>query len=196
LEPLLEGLLESAGLKSLLRAGWVRVGVTQPEDVAAHSWGVAFLVLTLLPPELNRGLALSYAVIHDLPEVRAGDITPVDGVAAEEKAQREARAMDGLGAHLPAHVGALWHAYEAQADAEAQFVRQLDRLDMAIRALRHHRAGHPGMRDFVESARRVVAHPALRPLMERICAEVVDGKTALRSAAEGHPARRGGPGAP
>ena len=48
-------LLEALSLKDLARAGWVRAGVQHPESVAAHSWGVAWLVLALCPAELDRG---------------------------------------------------------------------------------------------------------------------------------------------
>ena len=33
-----DALIQALGLKSVLRAGWVRAGVKQPESVAAHSW--------------------------------------------------------------------------------------------------------------------------------------------------------------
>jgi putative hydrolase of HD superfamily len=165
---LLEVLLEATRLKELDRTGWVRVGVPRPESVASHSWGVAWLVMVLLPDELDRERALSYAVLHDLAEVRVGDLTPHDGVAPEEKARREQAAM----AELAAAVGrpsllTTWEAYEAQADAESRFVRQLDRLDMALQALVHHERGHGGMAEFVASASKVIDHPRLTdPLAE------------------------------
>ena len=164
----LDGLLETQGLKALLRAGWVRVGVPAPEDVAAHSWGVSLLVLALLPTGLDRGRALSYAVLHDLPEVRAGDITPSDNVSAQDKAAREHAAMEALGKNLPPHLQALWLEYEAQQTAEARFVRQLDRVDMALQALHLHRQGQAHMAQFVESAVRFVDDPALVPLLAEI----------------------------
>lgn len=171
--PAVDTLLECLRLKSLERAGWVRTGVPSPESVAAHSWGVAWLVLVLAPPQLDRARALSYAVLHDLPEVRVGDLTPADGVAKAEKARREQASMAGLAAGLgDDRLLALWNAYEAQADDEARFVRELDRLDMALQAVAHHEAGHPGMRQFLDSAAEVVRHPALRPLFDALAARV------------------------
>ncbi len=155
-----ELLVEALGLKGVPRAGWVRRGVAQPESVAGHSWGVAWLVLALLPPDLDRGRALAYAVLHDLAEVRVGDITPADGVSAADKRRREARAITELFADHPA-LAATWRDYEAQRTPEARFVRQLDRLDMALQALRYARAGHPGMREFLDSADAQIDHPEL-----------------------------------
>ena len=163
----LDTLLEVAALKGLDRAGWVRRGVPCPESVAAHSWGVGWLALVFAPPELDRGRCLAYAALHDLAEVRVGDLTPADRVPQAEKHRREAAAIHSLLASRP-DLAALVAAYEAKADAEAQFVRQLDRLDMAVQALVYHRAGHAGMHEFVASAARAIDHPALRPILDQI----------------------------
>ena len=45
----IDAVAETLALKAVDRAGWVRRGVTRPESVAAHSWGIAWLVLLLLP---------------------------------------------------------------------------------------------------------------------------------------------------
>lgn len=167
---MIEALLGALALKALPRAGWVRRGVPGPESVAAHSWGVSWLALVLLPPGLDRERALTYAVLHDLPEARVGDLTPHDGVPREEKARRERAAMAALCAALPdgGRWLAAWEAYEAQADPEARFVRQLDRLDMALQAVAYQRAGGGDLTEFLDSAARVIDDPALRPLLEAL----------------------------
>ncbi len=160
-------LLEAVALKRLDRAGWVRRGVSSPESVAAHAWGVSWLVLALLPPELDRERALTYAVLHDLPEVRVGDLMPSDGVSRDEKRRREHAALDGLLAPLPhgESLRAAFTAYEAQSDPEARFVRQLDRLDMAIQAVAYAQEAGIDPREFLDSAARVIDHPTLTPLL-------------------------------
>ena len=168
----LDALIEGIGLKDLDRTGWVRRGVPSPESVAAHSWGVALLVLQLLPQHLDRERALAYAVLHDLPEVRVGDLTPHDRV--QDKAQREHDAMAAMSRAMPRGTALhqLWLKYEAQQDAEARFVRQLDRVDMALQAVRYHASGAEGMQEFVQSALEFVDDPALVRIVEQ-CAERV-----------------------
>ena len=73
-----DNLLEMLELKQLSRTGWVRSGVENPESVAAHSWGMAVLALRLAPKELDTEKILSLCLVHDLPEVRVGDLTPHD----------------------------------------------------------------------------------------------------------------------
>ncbi len=155
--------IEALGLKRVARAGWVRAGVPSPESVAAHSHGVAVLALALLPPALDRARALTFAALHDLPEVRVGDLTPHDGVAADDKRAREHAAMAALCADLPngAALLAAFEAYEAQQCPESRFVRQLDRLDMALQAVAYARGGARGLEEFVTSALACLTEPAL-----------------------------------
>ena len=165
----MKGLLEAVVLKEIDRAGWLRVGVVRPESVAGHSWGVALLVLAFLPDELSMERALTFALLHDLPEVRVGDLTPADGVSGLEKAAREHRSMRELAEILPRGpiLLAAWEAYEAQEEPEARFVRQLDRLDMAIQALRY--AEH-GTSEFLSSAEAFITEPTLLRVMAEVLA--------------------------
>lgn len=131
---------EAVRLKEVRRAGWLRVGITDPESVAAHSWGVALLVLLRCPPELDRGRLLAMAILHDLAEVETGDLTPHDGVSREEKHRRESIAMRRLLAGRP-DLLALWEEAEARLTPEARFLKQLDTLEMGVQARRYKENG-------------------------------------------------------
>lgn len=165
--PTVDALVELTELKALPRSGWVRRGVPSPESVAAHSWGVAALTLLLLPAELDRERALAFAVLHDLPEVRVGDLTPADAVA--DKAARELAAMTAMAASLPRgdEILELYRAYERQDSPEARFVRQVDRLDMALQAVAYARDGHD-LSEFLASAAQVIRHPDLVAVLREI----------------------------
>jgi putative hydrolase of HD superfamily len=108
-------LIEALALKALPRAGWLRAGVQKPESVAAHSWGVAWLVANLCPAELNREKALMIALVHDLAEVRVGDITPHVQPMPNATELRQAFADYG-------------------STPEGRFVKACDKLDMALQA--------------------------------------------------------------
>ena len=71
---------EAFALKDIKRAGWTRIGIEQPESVAAHSWGMCWLIMALAPDNIDRPKAIQLAILHDLAEARVGDITPHDGV--------------------------------------------------------------------------------------------------------------------
>lgn len=167
-------LLEAVGLKDVARAGWGQRGVQGAEDVAAHSWGVAWLVLWTLPPHLDQSRALTYAVLHDLAEVRVGDLTPADGVDPREKHAREEAAMRDL-LHDRPDLLAAWEAAEALSDEEARWVKQLDRLDMAVQAVAYASRGAASpatMRPFLDSAAARISAPPLRALLDALRARL------------------------
>ena len=157
--------IEMLALKDLPRAGWLRAGIDAPESVAAHSWGVCWLVLALCPEDIDQGHALRLAVLHDSAEVRVGDITPYDGVSRAEKAHRETAAAADMFRSRPDLV-ALVDEYQSQETPEARFVHQLDRLDMAFQALRYARDTGADTSEFLQSARKAIQHPALRKALD------------------------------
>jgi putative hydrolase of HD superfamily len=166
LQALRAALIEALELKELPRTGWLRAGVQAPESVAAHSWGVAWLVLVLRPPALCAERALAMAVLHDLAEVRTGDLTPHCGVSPAEKSRAELRALQGMLRDLPraAELEALWLDYEHQRCPEARFVRACDKLDMALQAARYGGRDGLDLQEFVDSALAALEEPALRAL--------------------------------
>lgn len=164
--PLSAQLLDLAlGLKETDRAGWLRAGVHAPESVAAHSWGLAWLALVLTPPELDRHRVLALCILHDLPEAVVGDITPHDGVSAQDKADAERTVAARILGDRPDLWG-LWEDYEKDRSAEAHFVHELDKLDMALQALRYARERGADTAEFIASARRELSSPALLAVLE------------------------------
>ena len=125
-----EALIEALGLKHVVRAGWVRAGVENPESVAAHSWGMAMLATQICPEELNLQRVLELCILHDIAEVHVGDITPHDNVSSEEKHHLESEAIQRMGIEAES----AFSEYEEQVTPEAKFVRYLDKLDMALQA--------------------------------------------------------------
>ncbi len=161
-------------LKRLFRQGWLKRGVAEAdcESVADHSFGVALLALLApLPADVpvDRGRAALLALVHELGEVYAGDITPVDGVSKEEKAALERASVDRVleGHPEAASIRALWEEFETESSPEARFVRQLDRLEMGLQAAVYRAEGKPRMDEFLDSADRAVRSEELRALLRR-----------------------------
>ena len=108
-------------------------------------------------------------LIHDLPEVIAGDITPHDGITPEEKHQREQAAMEMLTRDFSdgeAYLN-LWQEYEAQQTLEAQLARQIDKLEMALQSAEYQQQ-YPDkdLSEFLDSAEATITHDDLRAMME------------------------------
>jgi putative hydrolase of HD superfamily len=162
-------------LKQLLRQGWPKRGVPESrcESVAEHSFGVALLALWLAEshfPHLDAVKVLRMAVIHDLGEVDAGDITPAHGMDREEKTRRERASVVRVLSDLPngASLIALWDEYEAQTTGEAKFVKAVDRLEMALQAAVYEHQLGSDLSEFFTSASRYLEDPAFQDLFDEV----------------------------
>jgi putative hydrolase of HD superfamily len=138
--PLIELFFEINHLKQVFRKGWLRkIPPENCESVAEHTFGTALLAWILADkffPRLDQEKVLKLALIHDLGEIYAGDITPYDEVAPEEKNKRESEAVRKIFSSLPNgdQYITLWEEYENGSSPEATFVKQIDRLEMALQA--------------------------------------------------------------
>src|SRR3954469_20504794 len=96
-DTLLDLCLELQALDRVPRSGYVLRGVAQPESVTEHSWHVLFLVWTLGAriPEIDLPRAIEIALVHDLAELRVGDLprTASHYFPAGAKKAAEAAAM-------------------------------------------------------------------------------------------------------
>jgi putative hydrolase of HD superfamily len=201
-DPVLASYYRLMRLKRLYRQGWLKRGVPTAicESVAEHSFGTALLGLLLTAGPASQacpaGAAASpgagdlaatpghegqrldpvkvvlLALIHEMGESYAGDITPVDGVSKEEKRKLERAAIERSLDGLPdaAWFLAQWEDFEEGSSPEARFVRELDRLEMGLEAALYASEGYPGMGEFFESSRKVVRDNRLSSILEEAIA--------------------------
>jgi putative hydrolase of HD superfamily len=143
----LDALLVALALKDESRTGWDLRGVRDPESVAAHSWGVAYLTLLYADEAgVDRDRALRMAVLHDVGEAVVGDVaTRVDpdrqSMGMEEKERREREAIEDLLGPFDGDLRDLWEEYEARDSPDARFVKDADLVDMCLQALHYEREG-------------------------------------------------------
>lgn len=106
---------------------------SRAESDAEHSWHLA-LFLMLLEKEftdVDVHRIMKMALIHDLPEIYAGDTNPYRGDTAykEEKEKKAAvKLFSGLPAAASEDLHALFDEYMAQQTAEARIVKAADKL--------------------------------------------------------------------
>lgn len=107
--------------------------------------------------------ATKLALVHDLAEAIVGDITPLDGVSKEDKERMEAEAMDRIrqqffqatpgASDMGDQLVSLWSEYEKGQTKEAQFVKQLDKLEMLIQADEYERDQGKDLSEFFSSTK-------------------------------------------
>ena len=170
--PLIQAYVEFNHLKQLYRQGWLQRGVPHArcESVAEHTFGVAVLALFIADahfPSLDAAKVLRMALLHDFGEIYAGDITPADGVSRDDKQRLERQAAQQVFGKLP-HGAAyleLWEEYERGASPEAQFVRQIDRLEMALQASVYEHQELADLSEFFSSVEQALTAPELQTLL-------------------------------
>jgi 5'-deoxynucleotidase len=162
-------------LKDTPRAGWALRGISAPESVAEHSHRAALLALVLAPraaPPLDAARCVAMALVHDLAESLVGDITPYDGISADEKRRREEAAMRELAALAgdPSLLG-LWREYDAGRTAEARFVKELDKLETVLQAAEYGQgdaAAAGALDEFWANADARITSPPTRALLDAL----------------------------
>ena len=79
--------IEAGKLKKQKRSGWVLREVKNPETIAEHSFRVAIMGWLLANKKrgLNIEKIIKMALIHDIGEIYAGDITPYDSILPKNK---------------------------------------------------------------------------------------------------------------
>ena len=125
-------LIELDKLKSVYRMTYLS-DVSRAENSAEHSWHLAVALMALkdiIPESVDINHAIRMALLHDVCEIGAGDIS-VYHPKRSEKAKEEAEFMRAFASRHDAfgkEAAALWHEYEAQESEESKWVKVVDRL--------------------------------------------------------------------
>jgi putative hydrolase of HD superfamily len=190
-EKTLQFLRETGKLKLQRRKGWTQRGVPSAESISDHCWRTALIALLAAKQlKADAGKAVSMALLHDVPEARAGDIPFLSewkGKARPGHRQKlEAKAARGLFGLLPAgrKYEKLWKEFEHGKSIEAKIARDADQLEMALQALEYERR-YPKLKKrlrappaFLESVGERLQLPWFKRLLRSL---EKGGRTALKS---------------
>ncbi|KAL2832914.1 HD domain-containing protein [Aspergillus cavernicola] len=155
-------------LKTTKREGWRRFDINQGESISDHMYRMSVMTM-LAPPSLAARLNLLHcmkmALIHDMAESLVGDITPVDPIKKTEKARREAAVMDYISNSLlrgvPRGILAgddiltVFNEYEANETLEAQFVHDVDKMELLLQMVEYERSYEIDLAEFLGVAKRI-----------------------------------------
>jgi putative hydrolases of HD superfamily len=170
-------LLELVRLKTVPRVGWLLRGVRDVESVAAHSFGVAFIAMLLADRAEARGMqvdierVLRMALLHDLTEVRTGDLPHTIKQYFESSALKTAD--ERVATEILTKLGApgkkyfeVWLDYEERESLEARLVKAADKLDLLLQAYVYEKGGARSLQEFWESAEEDFAGLGIEGLIE------------------------------
>lgn len=180
--------MEVNKLKEVKRKGWVMDGVKDPESVTDHSWRVALIVMVLgAKRKINMEHALKMALIHDIPEVRVGDIVEIekikynlpgteppkemfDQISKEEKHKIEENTARDMLSDIEGAFE-IWKEYQEGKTEEAKFVKQVDKLETVLQALEYESKGNYSsktLHHYYPYGRENIKDPELLKLLDEI----------------------------
>jgi putative hydrolase of HD superfamily len=156
-------------LKDMPRRGWLINNIKNPESIADHTFRASLMAWIIgSKKKMNVERLLKTALIHDICEVYAGDITPYDSVLPkdakkrkefmktwprftekqkkklrEKKYKKEKAALEKITKDLPGELKSeimhLWLDYEKGLTKEGRFFKQADRLENFLQAMEYHK---------------------------------------------------------
>jgi 5'-deoxynucleotidase YfbR-like HD superfamily hydrolase len=138
-------LYEMGYLKNLSRAGWLLLGIPQPESVAGHSFRVAVTGITLAAMEgADIGRTAMLCLMHDAHETRIGDVPSVG------RAYMATAAPEAVSAHqtsaMPHEVAKVFQdlvaEYEAGSTPESRLAHDADKIETLMQAIEYQAQGH------------------------------------------------------
>lgn len=157
-------------LKHLPRTGWVNNRIPDPETVASHVLGVTFLAASLNHPKnLDKNRIIKLAIYQDLAEAKIGDFVSENGdeVDVDLKNYKEQREKEYF-EKQPKQIKKFGIEYLEQKTPEANYVKDLDRLDMAFQAFFYEEETGKDLSEFFENATLHITSENLKKILEEI----------------------------
>jgi putative hydrolase of HD superfamily len=171
---LLDLFLEAQALDRIPRSGYVLRGVADPESVTEHTWHVVFLVWALgariAGMDVHR--AMEIAMVHDLAELRIGDLprTASRYFPPGAKNAAESAAMADVLAPLAERALPLYEEYQRGATPEARLVKACDKLQLMLKVAVYERWGTGALAEFWDNPDNFPdgGFPVVRELFEEL----------------------------
>ena len=173
--PMIGLFFEFAQLKNLYRQGWLDKGVSELdcETVADHSFGVAllgYIIAEEYRQDLDSQKVMRLGLLHDLGEIYAGDITPREDISPKDRFMKEYSAVQKVFSHLanPEKYINLWLEVEREETPEAKFVKQVDRLEMALQANLYERMNYSNLDEFFLYVQKRITSNELKSILDDV----------------------------
>jgi 5'-deoxynucleotidase YfbR-like HD superfamily hydrolase len=138
-------LFELGHLKNLSRAGWLLLGIAQPETVAGHCFRAGAVGIALAALEgADAGRTAALCILHDSHQTRTGDIHPVMRAYVTTAVPQAVTAHQT--AAMPSAVAKIFQdlvaEYEAGQTLESRLARDACQIEALLQATEYQVQGH------------------------------------------------------
>ncbi len=164
--------------KRLLRTGFVREGMKNPESVAEHSFRAGVIAMVLadkLDCSLDKEKLVKMALIHDIGEIVTGDIVIQRGEVLDLKLRDGKEVQERIGIKQIFNKIAEGNIYSSifeemieRKSPEAKVFWQFDKLEMAFTALEYEEEQGKQLEEFFLDANTHMKEPLLKKILKEI----------------------------
>jgi putative hydrolases of HD superfamily len=137
LDTLVEFLSNAGRLKNIPRTGWLESGVKDSESVADHVYRTCLTAMVLSDIHgFDTCKVIRMALLHDLAEIKMGDITPSRKQENHKDLENQAMSeiLAGLNDNQKALYWDIWLEYQQGISSEALLVHDADKIEMILQA--------------------------------------------------------------
>lgn len=141
IQKLIQFYLLATKLKDKIRSGWKTWNIDRErvESVAEHIYGTCILAIAIDSEfDLNIDIykVVMMLVLHEIEEVKIGDLTPFDKITKEEKRRIGKQAVEEVLAPLSKGINyiELIEEFEKLETKESKFARMCDKLEADLQA--------------------------------------------------------------
>ena len=141
IQKLIQFYLLATSLKDKIRTGWKiwNIDRQRVESVAEHIYGTCILAIAIdseFDLEIDIYKVVMMLVLHEIEEVKIGDLTPFDKITQEEKRKIGKQAVEEVLAPLTKGINyiELIEEFEKLETKEAKFAKMCDKLEADIQA--------------------------------------------------------------
>ncbi|MCQ2978933.1 MAG: HD domain-containing protein [Clostridia bacterium] len=133
--------MQAHKLKTVIRSGWKvwQIDIDRAESIAEHIYGTMMLAIAIhseFRQDIDIDKVIKMLAIHEMEEIRIGDITPFDKVTDEEKREMGKVAVKKLCDNIDLGFNYIdvIEEFENQITPESKFARMIDKLEANIQS--------------------------------------------------------------
>ncbi len=169
--------------KRLLRSGWIREKIKNPESVAEHSFRVGVMIMILadkFASVLDKAKLIKMALLHDLGKPTAGDVIAERGQLIDIKKRdiQERKERESIGkifskiSQSDEYVSILNEMMDGKTP-EAKIFWQIDKLETVIQALEYENEQDKDLEEFFLN---FALYHAKDSLIKEIFKDIIKGR--------------------
>ena len=177
-------LLTTIQSKQIIRTGWKMMHIPNPESVAAHSFQLCVMAMVFADQlGVDREKLIKMTIIHDLGEIFTGDLVwsrgnIIDIQKRQKKELIEAQGIETIFTKLgdSKEYQKIFKEMTERKSVESDIFWQLDKLEMAIQALKYELETGKQLEEFFVNTDLQLTFPFLREIFSHVLAQRPKGK--------------------